>query len=132
MIFERVKIAGQIGSFVTRPAVYIDMDMRDYWAMKAVTWPVLAAFALALANTAVSEAAVERSFSAQGQTYTELRARATEETVEAQMWIKMNHTAVHNPAKAERQAAKRFKIAAQKREKAQADIDDLWAKRAKK
>lgn len=43
----------------------------------------------------------------------------------------MNYAAVHDPAEAERLTAKRAKMTAEKRVKAQADIDDLWAKRRK-
>jgi len=63
--------------------------------------------------------------------YTELRERAKEDTVEAQLWIKMNYTKVFFPAKADAQAAKHAEGRAKKREKAQEDIDELWAKRVR-
>ena len=56
--------------------------------------PVLAHAAVALLSVAASEAAVERTFSAQGDVHSKRRNRLADKTVEAEMFIKFNEGTV--------------------------------------
>ena len=69
-------------------------DPKAVWALYLDDAPVLAHAAVALLSIAGSEAAVERSFSAQGTTHSDRRNRLRDEIVEAEMFIKFNRLAL--------------------------------------
>ena len=68
------------------------------WALYLDEAPVLAHAAVALLSIAGSEAAVERSFSAQGSTHSDRRNRLQDEIVEAEMFVKFNRVALQRAA----------------------------------
>jgi len=120
----------QLGSFVRRAGG--STVFADYWAMKGVSWPQLAHFATAIGEAAISEAAVERGFSAQAHIFNELRVRMGEESTEAQLWLAMNYDKIKRQSRyAERVEAQQRQVA--KRRAAQEKItEELAAKRARK
>jgi hypothetical protein len=67
---------------------------RLVWYLHLRHAPVLAHAAVALLSVAGSEAAVERSFSAQGDVHSDRRNRLADVTVEAEMFIKFNERTV--------------------------------------
>ena len=69
-------------------------DPRPVWNMHLNHAPVLAHAAVALLSVAASEAAVERTFSAQGDVHSKRRNRLADKTVEAEMFIKFNEGTV--------------------------------------
>ena len=73
-------------------------DPRAVWALYLDEAPVLAHAAVALLSIAGSEAAVERSFSAQGSTHSDRRNRLQDEIVEAEMFVKFNRLALQRAA----------------------------------
>ena len=109
-----------------------DDAYAEFWAVKATSWFELPQFALALGEAAISEAAVERSFSYQGRVYTALRANMSQSHCEAQLWLAMNFVQVVHPKEADEKA----KARALQREKMRAEqqrlIDGLVAKRQKR
>jgi len=124
------KIAQQLGRFIIRRDVAsMETNPLDYWATQATVWPELADYALVLMSTAISEAAVERAFSAQGRTYHALRERMREDTTTAEVWIQLNHELVADPAAARARAKANERARVRRREIAQNKIDELWAKR---
>ncbi len=125
--FDATRAAAQFGKFVMRPER--DVGYAAYWASKAAIWCDVAGFAMALGAAVVTEASVERSFSAQALVFTRLRARLGEKKCETEVWLRLNHTAIHQPQAAAQQAVDRQKEAARKREHAQARIEALWAKK---
>jgi hypothetical protein len=64
------------------------------WAQYALDGLELPAVALALLSIAASEAAVERSFSAQDAVHTKKRNRLGRDTVQAEMFVRFNHDAL--------------------------------------
>jgi hypothetical protein len=133
--FNEQNFATQVGRFVVRPEAERNFAgdklefYNAYWSSKAVSWIALARFALPLGDAAISEAAVERSFSAQARIFSDLRARMTESSCEAQMWIAMNCMKVMNPREADKEAAKRVETQKQKRRAQQAVLDEIVVKR---
>ena len=71
-----------------------DFDPRAVWHHQLRHAPTLAYSAVALLSVAASEAAVERSFSAQGDVHSDRRNRLADVTVEAEMFIKFNEATV--------------------------------------
>lgn len=67
---------------------------RRVWAQYALDDLELPAVALALLSVAASEAAVERSFSAQDAVHTKKRNRLGKDTVQAEMFVRFNHDAL--------------------------------------
>lgn len=67
---------------------------RRVWAQYALDGLELPAVALALLSIAASEAAVERSFSAQDAVHTKKRNRLGRDTVQAEMFVRFNHDAL--------------------------------------
>ena len=65
-------------------------DAREVWCLYLRSAPVLSHAAVALLSIAGSEAAVERTFSAQGDVHSDRRNRLGDGTVEAEMFIKFN------------------------------------------
>jgi hypothetical protein len=74
-------------------------DPRPVWRLTSKTARELTACALALLSLTASEAAVERTFSKQGLVHTQLRNALSSESVQAQMFIAFNHTALHRKDK---------------------------------
>jgi len=64
------------------------------WANHVRTAPVISLGAIALLSVAGSEAAVERTFSAQGKVHTKGRNRLKDESVEAEMFCRFNGAAL--------------------------------------
>ena len=60
------------------------------WRLYLQQAPVISHAAIALLSVAGSEAAVERSFSAQGLVHSSRRSQLADEAVEAEMFIKFN------------------------------------------
>jgi hypothetical protein len=73
-------------------------DARSVWHLHISQAPLLAHAAVALLSISSSEAAVERTFSAQGDVHSDRRNRLGDATVEAEMFIKFNQ---HTVARAE-------------------------------
>jgi hypothetical protein len=69
-------------------------DPRAVWHMHLTHAPVIAHSAVALLSVAASEAAVERTFSAQGDVHSDRRNRLADRAVEAEMFIKFNEGTV--------------------------------------
>jgi hypothetical protein len=69
-------------------------DPRKVWNLYIRSAPVLSHAAIALLSVAGSEAAVERTFSAQDATHTAKRNRLLDATVENEMFIKFNRQAL--------------------------------------
>ena len=69
-------------------------DPRTVWRLHLLEAPVISQAAIALLSVAGSEAAVERTFSAQGLVHSSRRNRLADEAVEAEMFIKFNHRVV--------------------------------------
>jgi hypothetical protein len=67
---------------------------RAVWNLHLLHSPIIAHAAVALLSVAGSEAAVERSFSAQGIVHSDRRNRMADATVEAEMFIKFNQRIV--------------------------------------
>jgi hypothetical protein len=67
---------------------------RRVWAQYALDGLELPAVALALLSIAPSEAAVERSFSAQDAVHTKKRNRLGKDSVQAEMFVRFNHDAL--------------------------------------
>lgn len=74
-----------------RRTVEIGVENFEYWPKKGAVWCELASFAQMIMEAVVTEAAVERSYSAQALTFTKLRAKMREDTAEAQLWLKINY-----------------------------------------
>ena len=121
---------GQLGRFMVR-ALNPDDHYTQYWAVKATSWFELPQFALALGEAAVSEAAVERSFSRQGMVYTSLRARLSERHCDSQLWLAINYFHVMHPQEADKKAKERTLRTGKKRAQQQRLVDELLAKRQK-
>jgi hypothetical protein len=75
---------------------------HDVWALYSMELSVIAA---ALLSMPASEAAVERSFSAQGNVHTKLRNRLRDSSVETEMFISFNYDALHGRAPPRQQAS---------------------------
>ena len=69
-------------------------DARSVWHLHSAQAPVLAHAAVALLSISSSEAAVERTFSAQGDVHSDRRNRLRDDIVEAEMFIKFNERTV--------------------------------------
>ena len=69
-------------------------DPRTAWRLYLQQAPVIFHAAIALLSVAGSEAAVERTFSAQGLVHSSRRSRLADEAVEAEMFIKFNQRVV--------------------------------------
>ncbi|MDR3447339.1 DUF domain-containing protein [Dyella sp.] len=67
---------------------------RRVWAQYALDGLELPTVALALLSIVASEAAVERSFSAQDAVHTKKRNRLGRDTVQAEMFVRFNHDAL--------------------------------------
>jgi hypothetical protein len=67
---------------------------RAVWNLYLVDAPIISHAAVAMLSVCASEAAVERTFSAQGLTHSDLRNRLGDDTVEAEMFIKFNQRTV--------------------------------------
>ena len=67
---------------------------RAVWASYVVSAPILSLGAIALFSVAGSEAAVERTFSAQGIVHNQLRNRLNDDAVEAEMYCTFNAAAL--------------------------------------
>lgn len=67
---------------------------RAAWSNHVTSAPVLSLGAIALLSVAGSEAAVERTFSSQGNIHNQYRNRLSDETVEAEMYCKFNGEAL--------------------------------------
>ena len=76
---------------------------RLVWYLHLRHAPVLAHAAVALLAVAGSEAAVERSFSAQGDVHTDRRNRLSDDIVEAEMFIKFNLSTIERMEQWERE-----------------------------
>ena len=63
---------------------------RAVWNLYLIDAPIISHAAVAILSVCGSEAAVERTFSAQGLVHTDLRNRLGDATVEAEMFIKFN------------------------------------------
>jgi len=79
-------------------AAPIRWQPRRVWNLFAHTR--LSKVATALLSLSASEAAVERTFSAQGLVHSELRNSLKDEAVQAEMMLKFNTTSAHEPAAA--------------------------------
>ena len=89
------------GSFVSLDKEITDftssaglVDVKGVWGMFKGKAPELHACAMALLSITASEAAVERSFSAQDIVHSKRRNRVDDEQVEAEMFIKVNTLAL--------------------------------------
>lgn len=67
-----------------------DVHPLMFWELLAPHVPVLAIVAMAIYSMHPTEACVERSFSAQGLLYSELRSSLSDESINALMTIRMN------------------------------------------
>jgi hypothetical protein len=67
---------------------------RAAWSNHIHAAPILCLGAIALLSVAGSEAAVERTFSAQGRIHSKYRNRLKDEAVEAEMYVKFNEAAL--------------------------------------
>ena len=63
---------------------------RAVWNLYLLDAPIISHAAVALLSVCASEAAMERTFSAQGLVHSDLRNRLSDATVEAEMFIKFN------------------------------------------
>ena len=73
---------------------YTRWQPKAVWIFYLQTAPVISHAAVALLSVAASEAAVERTFSAQGLVHSKRRNRLLDETVEREMFIKFNSRAL--------------------------------------
>ena len=122
---------GQLGRFLVR-SVVITEQYAEFWAAKATMWFELPQFALALGEAAVTEAAVERSFSIQGKIFSKLRASLTQSHCEAQLWLAMNYISVMCPKVADDRAKHSAIMSEKQRANHQSLIDELVSKRQKR
>jgi hypothetical protein len=67
---------------------------RAVWNLYLVDAPIISHAAVAILSVCASEAAVERTFSAQGLVHSDLRNRLGDATIEAEMFIKFNQRTV--------------------------------------
>jgi hAT family C-terminal dimerisation region len=85
----------------------VTVPNHTYWNPKAVrnlylaSAPVISHAAVAILSVAGSEAAVERTFSAQGAVHTKTRNRLLDATVEQEMFVKFNGRALAAEVKGE-------------------------------
>ena len=73
---------------------------RAAWSNHVHAAPILCLGAIALLSVAGSEAAVERTFSAQGRIHNKCRNRLKDEAVEVEMYIKFNEAALRRKTEA--------------------------------
>ena len=73
---------------------------RAAWANHVHAAPILCLGAIALLSVAGSEAAVERTFSAQGRIHSKYRNRLKDEAVEVEMYVKFNEAALRRKIEA--------------------------------
>lgn len=111
-------------------------EYMKFWSLKWAAGSNLAHFAVTLGHAAITEAAVERSFSAQvchlhcilfspfrqGRVYNKLRERLSEGACEAQTWLMLNHERIVNPDKAADAATKRK----EKRKRAKLEAEESF------
>jgi hAT family C-terminal dimerisation region len=69
---------------------YSRWNPKSVWSLYVDSAPILSHAALAVLSIAASEAAVERTFSAQDAVHTKKRNRLADETIEQEMFIKFN------------------------------------------
>ena len=115
-----------------------------FWSPKFAAGSTLAKFAVTLGKAAVTEAAVERSFSAQvgckisvtpptplsqGRVYSKRREPLGETSCEAQTWLMMNYMRVMAPEDAAQEAMRRAAKRAAKRTQAEDAFNALVQKR---
>ena len=81
-----------LGEHFMRPMTS-DLYAR-HWNKLAFVSPALARFALSLGEMTISEAAVERSYSAQSLLFNKFRSLMGEEVTEAQLFVRMNYKLV--------------------------------------
>ena len=103
-------------------------DARAVWSLYLDDAPVIAHAAVALLSVAGSEAAVERSFSAQGAVHSERRNRLTDKMVEAEMYIRFNRLALNRVAgeRDSRRGEKDVEQAEDEEEEAAASVAELF------
>jgi Protein of unknown function (DUF 659)/hAT family C-terminal dimerisation region len=77
------------------PVVHARWDAKELWQVYRDSAPELAHCALALLSITASEAAVERSFSMQGTTHSNIRNRLSDPSVQHEMFIKYNYHALN-------------------------------------
>lgn len=88
----------------------------------------MAQFAIALGEATITEAAVERGFSAQGRILTALRNRLGQRACEAQVWLCLNQLKIANPTLAALREQKRQEKQVQKRKREEHKLNELLAK----
>lgn len=125
--FPRTEVAKEVGRFIVRTEAAD--SFVDWWTIKAVTFPHLAPFVIAIGECCHTEAAVERAFRAQSFIFNELRTTASAEVIDSEMMINMNWAKVYNPAEAASRAAAAVAGRERKREVAEAKYTELLAKR---
>ena len=94
-------------------------DARSVWHLHSTQAPVLANAAVALLSISSSEAAVERTFSAQGDVHTDRRNRLGDDTVEAEMYIKFNERTVSRVEESARVASSNRRTSVKRRRQAE-------------
>ena len=104
----------------------------EFWAAKAIVWFELPQFALALGEAAVTEAAMECSFSIQSKVFSKLRSCLTQSHCEAQLWLAMNYVNVMSPKVAEERAKHAASAHEKECAKQQSLINELVAKMQKR
>ena len=96
-------------------------DARSVWHLHSAQAPVIAHAAVALLSISSSEAAVERTFSAQGDVHSDRRNRLGDDTVEAEMFIKFNERTVTRAEESARMASSNRKKPVKRRRQAERD-----------
>jgi hypothetical protein len=94
-------------------------DARSVWHLHSTQAPVIANAAVALLSISSSEAAVERTFSAQGDVHTDRRNRLGDDTVEAEMYIKFNERTVSRVEESARVASSNRRTSVKRRRQAE-------------
>ena len=89
-------------SAADRSSEHSTWDARPVWGLYRLTATELALWAQALLSVTASEAAVERSFSAQGIVHSDSRNRLQDESVQDEMMCKFNRRPLENTHKIQR------------------------------
>lgn len=82
--FSEGRCMAQLGRFMNRPAsekefLGSELEVFEmYWSKKTVSWIDIAAFAIPLGEACITEAAVERGFSAEGRIFRKMRSRLSD------------------------------------------------------
>ena len=90
------------------PKIYVHFDAREIWRRLYPEFPEFVQCVSALLSIYASEAAVERAFSAQGKTHSAVRNSLKEESIQNELFMKLNYRALQKRDQATQDKATMF------------------------